>query len=196
MIMYKVLFLFLAFTMALLGCAVAPTEVAPDAADDPDGWSKPVHGLQARLCFTRKETFNGTPVIATYLELRNNSNNSNVIELPVDGDDVQFAFTVSDADGKSVSPADGPFDEIRADLGLMRLPFDSLLRLNIAHRGAGVPKDYAAHLDLGPLSTWNFKRGDKQTYYLQAKLTVKKRDDKRWSGTITIPKVKLPTSGE
>ena len=190
--MCKMSFLILAFPMTLLGCTVAPT----DAADDPDAWSKPVNGLQARLCCTRKETFNGTSVIATYLELRNDSNSSNVMELPLDGDDVQFEYTVTDAGGRSVSPADGPYDEIRADLGLMRLPFDSLLRLNIAHRGAGVPKDYAAHLDLGALSTWDFKRGDMQSYYLHAKLTVKKRDEKRWSGTITIPKVKLLTSGE
>jgi hypothetical protein len=200
--MHKVPQFFLIFSMTLLAPAVAPA----DAADDPDAWSKPVSGLQARLCFARKDKLGGTPIITTYLELRHVSEVADVIELPLDGNDVAFDFVVTDADGKPVPPAGGSYHELTPDVGLIRLPYDSRSRVNIAHRGAGVPKDYAAHLDLGAdaaidgraaaPAVWDFKRGDNQTYYLQAKLTVKKRDNQRWSGTISIPRVKLPTSGE
>jgi hypothetical protein len=201
--MYKVFLPFLAIVVALSWSA----DASAGGADEPGAWSKPVNGLQARLCFTRKEKLNGTPIIITYLELRHASNDADVIELPLDGKEVAFDFTVTASDGKSVPPAAGRFQELTQEVGLIRLPYDSLLRVNIAHHGASVPKDHAAHLDLGAdaavdgrapaPAVWDFKRGDKQTYYLEAKLTVKKRDDKRrWSGSISIPKVKLPTSGE
>ncbi len=201
--MYKVPLLFLTFTLTLFGAALALAE----GADDPDGWSKPVNGLQARVYVARKEKFNGTPIITAYLELRHVSDVADVIELPLDGEGVAFEFIVTDSGGKSVAPAGGPYHEITPDVGLIRLPYDSLLRVNIAHRGASVPKDYGAHIDLGAEAAidrraaapavWDFKRGDKESYYLEAKLTVKKRDAKKgWSGSISIPKVKLPTSGE
>jgi hypothetical protein len=199
--MYKVLLPFLAFAVTLLWSVEAPAQTA----EAPDAWSKPVNGLQARLFFAVKETINGTPIITTYLELRNVSDNANPLELPFDPPDLQLEFSATDAAGKAVSPAKGPFRELRADQGMMRIPFDGLLRVNIAHRGAAIPKDYAAHLDLGAdaaidgsddaPAVWDFKNRDKQTYHLQAKLTVKKKNKTQWAGTIMIPKVKLPTSG-
>ncbi len=176
----------------LAGCAAA----AGCGADAPEAWSKPVNGLQARLCFARKEVLAGTPLLAAYLELRNVSSSSNALELPVDGPDIEYRFTVTDGDGKSVPATSTPYDEIRADVGVVRIPFDSLLRLNITHRGAGVAPDQAASLDLGPLAVWSFRRGDTQTYYLQAELTVKKGGGARWSGTLRTPRAKLPTAGD
>src|SRR5262245_48280429 len=138
----KVLLPFLAFTAALFWPAEAP-------AEEPGPWSKPVNGLRARLCFARKGKLNGTPVITTDLELRHVSDVADVIELPLDGEDVAFDFTVTDSDGKSIPAARGPYHELTPDVGLVRLPYDSLLRVNIAHRGAAVPKGHAAHIDLG-----------------------------------------------
>jgi hypothetical protein len=159
------------------------------ADQPPDSWSKPVNGLQARLDFAHKETVNGTPIIITYLELQSVSSSGSVMEIPWNQRNLQF--TVTDAAGKEVAPADGPFDEITAEIGMLRLPHDSTLRLNIASRGAGIAKDQAAHLDLGPLTHWYFKRGDEKTYYLQAKLTIEQTKASQLHGSIDIPKAKI-----
>jgi hypothetical protein len=163
-----------------------------DETDDAPGWSQPVDGLQARLVPARQRAVNETPIIVTYLELRNVSDRATAIALPIDGEDVVMEFSVVDAAGKSVPPDSGPFDELRADVGMVRIPYDSTLRLNVAHRGAGIPKGYAAHLDLGALANWEFKPGDKGTYFLKGKVTVKQSDAERWSGTLLLPAVKLP----
>jgi hypothetical protein len=191
--MNKVSLLLLTVILALS----KPTYAPGRAVVKPRAWSKPVNGIQARLCFTREEALNGTPIITTYLELKNVSDSARVLELPVDGEDVQLEFTVTNSAGKKIPPDSHVYDELWAPVGLIRLPFDSLMRINIAHRGAGVPKDHAAHLDLGgPFSNWDFKRGDKESYYVEAKLQIKDRDGKRWSGTLAIPRAKLPTTSE
>ncbi len=163
---------------------------APPVPAPPDSWSKPVNGLQARLSFAHKETVNGTPIIITYLELRNVSDTANVMEVPLNKDKMQFIVT--DEAGKKVAPADGPFDEISVEIGSVRLPRDSSMRINIASRGAGIPKDQAAHLDLGP-THWYFKRGEEKSYYLQAKFTVDQPKTKgaHWHGSIDIPKTNI-----
>src|SRR5260370_35366112 len=45
--------------------------------NDDTGWSSPVNGLQARLSVARGQALNGTPLITTYLELRNAADVSN-----------------------------------------------------------------------------------------------------------------------
>jgi hypothetical protein len=172
--------------MSVLSCSAAPPKDEP-----PDFWSKPVNGLQARLAFTHRETVNGTPIINTYLELRNVSDTAVVMEIPFGKDHMQF--TVTDENGNKVAPADGPFDEITCEIGTLRLPLDSWMRVNIASRGAGIPKDQAAHLDLGPMTHWYFPRGEQKSYYLQAKYTIAEpqRKGAQWHGTLEIPKVKI-----
>ncbi len=163
--------------------------IAPVA--DKDAWSKPVNGIQARLSLVQKEIVNGTPILVTYLELQNVSDSAYVIEVPWDR--VALTWSVTDDAGKAVSPADGPWDEIRLEsTGLLRIPHDSTLKMNVAHRGAGIPKDQAAHLDLGPLTHWYFKSDDKRTLYLQGKLTVAKKEDKLWFGSLEMPRIKIP----
>src|SRR5438094_984935 len=117
----------------LLGvaCVAAPVPVAP--VEDADGWSKTVDGLQGRLSFVRKETFNGTPIITAYLELRNVSDRANVMEVPFDPDHVEF--TVTTVAGKPVPPTGGVWDGITVAPGVLRLPHDSQLRFNISQRG-------------------------------------------------------------
>ena len=170
-----------------LCCLVYPFALVRDA----DLWSKPANGIRARLSFAQKEIVNGTPILVTYLELQNVSDQAAVVEIPWDR--AQLTWTVTDSAGNKVAPADGPFDEIRLDTtGLLRIPNDSLLKLNVAHRGAGIAKDIAAHLDLGPFSHWWFKKDDKRTFYLQGKLVLPKKDDKLWWGTLETPKIQIP----
>jgi hypothetical protein len=162
-------------------------------AHDETRWSLPVNGLQARLSLAKKGMSNGTPLIATYLELRNVANVVSAIELPIDLDTTQFE--VLDERNNMLPRPPVTYDEVTAaDLGSLRIPHDSYLRFNISHRGAGVSKDQAALLDLGASYVWAFSRGDKHTYYLRARLSVEPGKDRTWSGTIEIPKVKIPTA--
>jgi hypothetical protein len=177
------------FTLATMLQAAEPA-----SADEANAWSERVNGLQARLSFATKKILNGTPIVTTYLELRNVSDSANVMEIP--WEDVMMQYTVRDGAGKVVPPANGPWDETRAPFGTIRLPFDSCLRLPIVSWGAGVPKDHAAHLDLGCDYNWNFKRGDKGVYDLSAKFTVKETKKRHWFGTMEIPKCRIPTSEE
>jgi hypothetical protein len=161
-------------------------------ASDESGWSTPVNGLQARLSFARTQPLNGTPLVTTYLELRNVSDAANVMEVPLKVEAIQFQ--VVDEQNQHVAPTRGPFDELAVELGMLRLPHDSYLRFNISHHGAGVPKDQSALLDLGLLQSWVFGRGDKRSYYLCGRFSVEKSKDRIWSGMIEIPKAKIPTA--
>lgn len=184
---------------AMLLIVIAPLmafSVVPQltAASDETGWSLPVNGLQARLRLTKKGSLNGTPLIATYLELRNVAKVVDAIEFPIDLDTTQFE--VLDDQNKRLPQAPYAYDEATpASLGSLRMPHDSYLRFNISHRGAGIPKNQAALLDLGVSYVWVFGPGDKHTYYLHARLKVD-RGKSTWSGTIEIPKVKIPTHSD
>jgi len=164
------------------------------AANESTAWSKPVHGLQARLSLSSKEVVAGTPILSTYLELRNVADVANVMGIPLDPETIQF--TVTNADGKTVSPTNGPFDGMTVPLGMTRLPYDSTLRFNISARGAGIQPNAAAHLDLGPSSNWSFPQSETGSYFLQAKFNIAKANNDQWWGTIEIPKIKIPVTGK
>jgi hypothetical protein len=172
----------------------APTAATlQEAAGHDESWSNIDNGLQARLSFApQKEITNGTPILVAYLELRNVSDVGNVMEIPLDRDKVQFSVT--DAAGKEVAVYNGPYDGSIAPFGTLCIPHDGSLRFNIACRGAGIPKDQAALLDLGGRSSWVFPRGEKGAYFLQAKFSVEKSKDRHWFGTIEIPKTKIPVT--
>lgn len=181
---------------AILLIVIAPFiafSVVPQltAANDETGWSLPVNGLQARLRFAKEESLNGTPLIATYLELRNVAKVVDAIEFPIDLDTTQFE--VFDEQNKRLPQGPLAYDEVTpASLGSLRMPYDSYLRFNISHRGAGIPKNQPALLDLGASYVWVFSPGDEHTYYLRARLNVGPGKS-TWSGTIEIPQVKIPT---
>ncbi len=155
-----------------------------------DSWSKPAGGLQARLTIERCKETNGTPIIATYLELRNVSESATPLEVPLDPSKIEFKVT--DAAGKEVAQAGLPYDGAVATPGTLRLPHDSQLRLSVSGSGAGIPKDQGGLLDLASSAVWVFKRGDIGAYYLRAKIAIPKKDEHLWSGTIEIPDTRIP----
>jgi beta-lactamase regulating signal transducer with metallopeptidase domain len=155
-----------------------------------DVWSKPASGLQARLAFEREKEMNGTPIVETYLELKNVSDSATPIEIPLDPSKIEFKVT--DAGGKEIAQAGLPYDGVAAAPGTLRLPHRSLLRLSVAGNGAGVPKDQGGLLDVASSANWVFKRGDVGQYYLRAKIAIPKTDEQRWSGTIEIPDTRIP----
>lgn len=153
-----------------------------------DGWSAAVNGLQARLSFVRRG--NG---IKTYLELRRASGDhvGNVLEVPFRYGAIQFE--VLNEQNKQMELSHYAIDEAFANIGILRLPLDSSLRLNITGHEP-VPTAQTS-LDLGPGLGWSYRLDDIHSYYLRGRFSVEKNDDPnrmRWSGTIEIPKVKIP----
>jgi hypothetical protein len=169
--------------------------------NDDGGWSSPVNGLQARLSVARGQPLNGTPLITTYLELRNVADVANVMELPFNPEAMRFE--VVDEQDKPLAQKGTAYDELTVELGMLRLPHDSYLRFDISHHGAGVPKNQTALLDLGVPYVWVFTPGDNHSYYLCAQFSIEARKertaelakpDRVWSGTIEMPRVKIPTA--
>jgi hypothetical protein len=158
--------------------------------NDDNGWSSPVNGLQARLSVARGQALNGTPLITTYLELRNVADVANVMELPFNPGPMRFE--VVDEQDKLLAQKGMVYDELSVELGMLRLPHDSYLRFDISHHGAGVPKNQAALLDLGIPYVWVFSPDDKHSYYLRGRFSIEARKDRTWSGTIEMPRVKIP----
>jgi len=158
--------------------------------NDDTGWSSPVNGLQARLSVARGQALNGTPLITTYLELRNVADVANVMELPFNPEPMRFE--VVDEKDKLLAQQGMVYDELSVELGMLRLPHDSYLRFDISHHGAGVPKNQAALLDLGIPYVWVFSPSDKHSYYLRGRFSIEARKDRTWSGTIEMPRVKIP----
>jgi hypothetical protein len=144
------------------------------------------------LSLARGQALNGTPLIATYLELRNVANVANVMEVPLKLEAIQFE--VVDDEDKLVAPTSLPYDEISVELGMLRLPHESYLRFNISHQGAGVPKNQSGLLDLGLFHIWAFGPGDKRSYYLRGRFSVEPSKNRTWSGMVEMPKVKIPTA--
>jgi hypothetical protein len=181
----------LVFIIVPLAGATATTTMT--AAVD-EGWSKVSNGLQARLSFAKTGGTNGTPFIITYLELRNVADLMNVMEVPLNLG--ALVFELRDETGRVVPPTNGEFDGRSVPLGVLRLPYDSTLRFNIASRGAGVPKDQAGQLDLGVADNWTFAAGDTHSYTLSARFTIDKSEHGVWAGTIEIPATPLPALGK
>jgi hypothetical protein len=173
---------------ALLLFSAAPLT----GANGDTGWSSPVNGLQARLSLARGQALNGTPLIRTYLELRNVADVGNVMEIPLNPEAMQFE--VVDDQDKLLAHRGMPYDELTVELGMLRLPHDSYLRFDISHHGAGVPKNQVALLDLGVPYVWVFSLGDKHSYFLRGRFAIEARKERTWSGTIEMPRVKIPTA--
>jgi hypothetical protein len=178
--------LFVAFFFFCATARTAPT------LEDNAGWSASVTGLQARLSFTR-----GGNWITTYLELRRdpNDNNGAVLEVPFRFSAIQFE--VVDEQGTQMELSHPGYGKGFADFGMLRLPVDSSMRINVTGNRPATSKETRAGLDLKPGLAWEYPLGDKSSYYLHAQLSIEKTDDPnrmRWSGAIEIPKIKIPTT--
>lgn len=170
-------------------------EVTKGEATDAAPWSEPVNGLRARMTMKRSEVFNGTPMIATYLELQNVSDVGNPMNVAWRRE--RMDFRVVDADGRELPKAMGPYSGGGFHVHDLVLPYDSRLSFNISCRGLGVPADKAALIDLGPPNCWIIER-DGKDYYLEASFEIpqSKRDredpTRPWHGRIELPRVQIP----
>ena len=189
--------------MSLVVCLVI--RVNTDAAPASNGnakeaeWSEAVNGLQARIVLERSQVSNGTPIIATYLKLRNASDVMNPLTIPWDGK--LMKFRVVDATGSEVPKSknfsyDGVMLEGTTDLVL---PIRGELSFDYSSHGAGIPADVAALIDLGVDAIWMLERKQRDCF-LQATLEVPGRGILRggehWHGRIELPPIKIPIGTE
>lgn len=192
---YRTLVMFLTRCGALtsLLCVAAVFAAGTKEPDDAT-WSAESHGLRARLVMRRMSVFNGTAMIATYLELKNVS----VVGSPLMLKSHPLKFTVTDSDGHDVPMTGGNYDGFSFDTPPLVLPHDSQIKFRIGPTGWGVPADQAALLDLGPEFGRVLPR-DGKAYYLQATMTLAQEKNDRsgsatvWHGTLDLPRVRIPT---
>jgi HEAT repeats len=189
--------------MSLVVCLAI--RITTDAAPALNGgikgaeWSEAVNRLQARIVLERSQVSNGTPLIATYLKLRNASDVMNPLVIPWDGK--LMKFRVVDAKGNDVPRSknfvyDGPMLKGTTDLVL---PIRGELSFDYSSHGAGIPADMAALIDLGVDAIWMLERSQSECF-LQATLEVPGRGLLRggahWHGRIELPPVKIPVQAE
>jgi len=172
--------------IAVQGAALADSEATGD-------WSSPVDGLQGRLHIQEDPSFNGTRMLAVYLELRNSSELGSPMEIYYDNSNEDGA--VCNRAGTMVAAMNGPLDVIHPKPYWLALPHDSQLRFRVSWGGFGVPNNGGAMVDMngGP---WLLKRDSNAPYFLSARFHASKHNDatvtNQWEGTLELPRVQVP----
>lgn len=158
-------------------------------------WSKPVGPLQGRLVAYRTEPTNGTPIIALHLDVRNVAGGNNTKEFNLDKASV--IWSVTEANGKELAPTSPPGSWLPDLPKKLVLEAQQSGRLRLSISGGGIAKDRGGHLELGSDRVWEFDKSDEKAYYLSGEVKIQPtRDVGVWSGTMELPKVKLPLEPE
>ena len=190
---YRVRFLGLVLGLILTLATSTFGASKPGDADDKNEWSEVVNGLQGRLQLERWKVSNGSCVVASYLELKNQSATLTLTKTPKN-----MKFRVTDKDGNEVEVEKSvTFSGWLGGTPQLVLPGASSMRIRIGPTGHGIGSDLAAHLDLGVDHYWALPEGE---FYLSAVLEVERTargaDDagKPWHGRIEFPPVLIPTN--
>ena len=162
-------------------------------------WSQPVNGLQARIELKHAMIFNGTPIIATTLYLRNATDLANAMKVPWAR--ARMTFRVVDAAGKDLPIGHKGmviYDGMEATPLDLVLPFKGTLSFDISHHGLGVSGDQVALIDLGFHACWVLSKED-GACSLHAVLEIAETKasgppTREWFGRIELPPVPIPTS--
>ena len=167
------------------------------AADNNESrWSESVAGLQACISFKQKSVFNGTPIVTTYLHLRNTSDVINPMKFRWRPE--KATYRITDTTGKEIPHGgldySGPA-QIEADL---IIPFEGTLSFNISGQGLGIPGDMVAALDFGT----NSYIISPEVGPCCLQLVIEIADDKKidsprsWHGRLELPPVAIPMKVE
>ena len=163
--------------------------------DAAGAWSAAGGPLQGRLVLVRSGMSNGTPIITAYLDLRNVAGGDNTVE--VSPERARATWTVTDADGKTVAPINPSGTGGQMPFDLVTLPARSSARLTLSKPGAEIAKKQDGHLVIEPDWEWVFGRADGKAYYLQGKFEAKPTGERgQWSGTLDLPRVRIPIGRE
>lgn len=158
-------------------------------------WSASVGPLQFRVVAYRTGRSNGTPIITVYLDVRNVAGGNNTVEFNLDKASV--TWLVTDGKGKDMAPTSPSGKSMPTPPRKRVLEAHDSARFVLSNTGAEIAKDRGGHLELGKERVWVFDRGDKMDYYLEGTIKVTPTSDKGlWSGTIDLPRVKVPIEPE
>jgi hypothetical protein len=162
-------------------------------ADDHAGWSSVVNGLRARLVVLSPASTN-TPFCLVMIEMQNVSDVAGQVKIPFTPDRLDLHIT--DESGKELALANGPYDGITPDWEPILLPMEGTIKFRISFGGLGYRSGTdKVIVDIGPSKVWVVPQ-NKKSYWLSGKFTVKGQegDDPlmEWSGTIDLPKSKIP----
>jgi hypothetical protein len=109
------------------------------AAENGAVWSEAVNGLQARIELKHAQVFNGTPIIATTLCLRNVNEVANAMRVPWAS--ARMNFRVVDAAGKELPIGHKGaviYSGIEVPQVDLVLPYKGILSFDISHHGLGI----------------------------------------------------------
>jgi hypothetical protein len=160
-------------------------------------WSEPVNGIQARFTLVTSEVINNTPIISTYLTLRNVSDVANPIRIDWASAEINFAV-INEAGNPVPRAIDLIYNGCYVPLSEIVLPHDSTLTFNISRRGLGIPAGKAALIDLGIPDCWILEKTGREKYFLKGTLNITDKGDRgseyerSWKGRVEIPKIRIP----
>lgn len=155
-------------------------------------WSAPVGPLQARLVVYRDAPVGGTPILRVMLDVRNVAGSNNTVEFLLD--EAKAAWSVTGPDGKPGPPTSPPGDGYGlAKPRKLTLAAQEEGRLPLTISWAGIVPNGGGHLELGPDRVWEFGRTARGPYALGGTITIAPTGQReRWSGTLELPKVRIP----
>ena len=158
-------------------------------------WSETVNGMRARFKFLRNDSGNdpgkGPVRIEPYIELHNASNVLGNIDIAIYKSDIEYRLT--NRNNEDVPQGITVYSGKVIDFGLVRVPLNSFLALNVTGIGAVFHKEStSSHIDLGPSDCWAFEKGYTDDCFLEAKIVVEGGGTEAWAGEISIPKSQVP----
>jgi hypothetical protein len=180
------------FTAAVLLTA-ALVIAARGATEQIGAWSATVDGLRGRLITKEDKPFEGTRMIAAYIELENVSDIGDPMEFYFEPTKTVISKVVDD-DGKPPPPVPTAADIITGPPFWLAIPTDGSMRFRVSISGYGVYKNSGTNVQMMS-GNWVIKPDDKRKYYLEARFVSKPPAmDKRraWSGELTMPRVLIP----
>jgi hypothetical protein len=159
-------------------------------------WSKPDHGLRARLLVSPATKEN--PFCRIYIELGNVGDTAE--SMMIQFEKGRLALEVKDESGKPLPVIGrGGDEEGFVRLGPLALPFDGTLRFRVSHQGVAYsPGKDRVIIDMGRFDeAWSIPQ-DGLAYYLSGTLTIAPKKDvdepSDWRGTLELPKVRIPAT--
>jgi hypothetical protein len=163
------------------------------AAGRKPAWSPAVNGLRARLTVLPPEEA-GSPFCRILIELENVADTAGQKKIRFTPG--KLALRVMDETGNNLPSANGPYDGMTPLWEPTLLPYRGFIRFQISFPGLGYnPATDKVIIDVGSSGIWVIPQ-DGSAYYLSGTLTVPGEPGDHpytdWSGTLVLPKVKIP----
>jgi len=161
--------------------------------EETGAWSEAVNGLRGRLIAKEDKPFQGTRMIAVYMELENVADVGNQMEFFFDPIK-SIESNVVDMNGKDLKQPPTVADVATPSAYWLALPNDGTLRFRISVWGYGEYENSGTNVQMMS-GNWLIKPADKQKYYLEATYISKPPESDRrraWSGSLKLPKVLIP----